>query len=215
VLKNCFDLASRYAREPLQKIVDGRTVLDIVKQGAHRYTTSLENPSAANAAWVLLNTSTVGPLNHHAVMLPPCCGKLNRDFIFTRTTQVTGPVRRVRAPYGVRCTCWFDDPFSCSGSEITCIRLACRVAAHRSLICRSDTCLSWRGMYLSIICFATAVSPSLMRKWMFFSAPTHVVRQWTCHAKAVEAPMTTPTSKARMIPVDGLRICHSFVERFH
>ena len=81
MLKNGFDLASGYAREPLQKIVDGRTVLDVLKQGAHRYTSSLENPIAANAAWVLFNTSALGPLNHHAVMLPPCCGKLNRDFI--------------------------------------------------------------------------------------------------------------------------------------
>ncbi len=88
MLKNGFDLAPGYAREPLQKIVDGRTVLDIVKQGTNRYTSSLENPSATDAAWVLFNTSAVGPLNHHAVMLPPRCGKLNRDFIFARTSAV-------------------------------------------------------------------------------------------------------------------------------
>lgn len=85
MLKNGLDLAPCYTGEPFQKIVYGRTVLDILKEGANGHTSALEDPSAANAEWVLFNTGAVGPLNHHAGMLPPGCGELNRDFIFART----------------------------------------------------------------------------------------------------------------------------------
>jgi len=81
MLKNGFDLTTCHTGEPLEKVVDRCAVFDVVKQSTNRHASSPKHPSSADTVWVLLNTSAVGPLNHHADMLPSRCGKLNRDLI--------------------------------------------------------------------------------------------------------------------------------------
>jgi len=112
MLKNGFDLAPSYTGEPFEKFVDRCAVFDVVKQSADRHTSSLKDPSSADTVWVLLNTSAVGPLNHHVDMLPPRCGKLNRDFISRPNAHNQAPRVRVRAPPKVACIVMFGNQAS-------------------------------------------------------------------------------------------------------
>ena len=65
MLKDCLYLLSCDARKPLQKIVYGCTVLEIVKQGMHRHASASKNPCSADFPGVLFHLRTVIPITIH------------------------------------------------------------------------------------------------------------------------------------------------------
>ncbi len=64
VLQNGARLLERYARKPLDELVNGRVVLEVFEERGHGNSRAAEDPGAAYTGRVTLNSSAGGPVDH-------------------------------------------------------------------------------------------------------------------------------------------------------
>ncbi len=64
MLEDGFDLPARDAREPLEKLLDGRPILEVLEQSLDRDPGAFEGPGSAEPVGSLLYSVTAGPIEH-------------------------------------------------------------------------------------------------------------------------------------------------------
>jgi hypothetical protein len=68
--ENGFNVFASHTRKPLQKIVHGCPILEILEESLRRHTSSLENPSATDPPRVALNGGALTPVQHGSRINP-------------------------------------------------------------------------------------------------------------------------------------------------
>lgn len=64
MLQNGLDLAARHAGEPLEKLLDGPSVLKVLEQSFDRDPRTLEGPGSAEPVGSSLHSVTPSPIEH-------------------------------------------------------------------------------------------------------------------------------------------------------
>lgn len=67
MLQNCFNLMSCNTRKPFKKIVDRRTIFNIIEKGTYGHTSTLEYPGTADRVRVSFYFGTIIPVTIHRI----------------------------------------------------------------------------------------------------------------------------------------------------
>ena len=69
-LQHRIDLLATYARKPLDEVINGGTVLEILKQRFHRNPGPAKDKSTAYRFWRSGDFGAIGPIEHHHYFIP-------------------------------------------------------------------------------------------------------------------------------------------------
>jgi hypothetical protein len=64
VFKDNAGLLKRHAREPLDELVNGSVVFEVLEERSHWYARASKHPGSAHAGGVALNGRARGPVDH-------------------------------------------------------------------------------------------------------------------------------------------------------